>query len=217
MLVVHLTLPSRYSTGTRNKIQISEATYQLLLASGKHHWVKPRADAVEAKGKGIMRTFWCEVKGSVDSSSAAGSSVSGADSADSCHDRGAARGVNPHYRPSLAVAAGVDSEKQARLVNWIVDMLHEHIKKVVALRQPRSKSKAFKPTLMPIDGQNSLEEVAEVIYLPRFNQEMFENVQNASEVEISGDVLDQLKEYISAIAQLYRDNAFHNFGKGNHY
>ena len=166
---------------------------------------------MEAKGKGIMRTFWCETRSNGNCSSATGSSISGADSGDSIHDKGSARGANPHYRPSPAVGGGIDTAKQVRLVNWIVDMLHEHIKKVVVLRQTRTKS--FSPTLMPVDGQNSLEEVAEVIYLPRFNQKTFADAQNASEVHISFEVLDQLKDYISAIANLYRDNAFHNFGE----
>ena len=198
------------STGCRNKIQISESTYQLLLAAGKHHWVKPRSDAVEAKGKGIMKTFWCEIKQRV--SSTAGSSVSGAESEDS-QEKSNTKKANPHFRPSQS---GLDNAKQQRLVNWIVDMLSEHIRKVVAMRQSNSKSKPFTPTLMPTPGQSSLDEVAEVIYLPRFNEKKFTDAQNAKEVEISDEVHSQLKEYIGAIANMYRDNPFHNFGKIPH-
>ena len=199
------------STGSRNRIQISESTYQLLLAAGKHHWVKPRSDAVEAKGKGILRTFWCETK-TKGSSSATGSSISGAESMDSA-EKVNPKKANPRFKPSQG---GIDTAKQQRLVNWIVDMLNEHIRKVVAMRQSNSKSKPFTPTLMPTPGQSSLDEVAEVIYLPRFNEKKFTDAQNAKEVEISDEVHSQLKEYIGAIANMYRDNPFHNFGKIPH-
>lgn len=46
------------STGIRNKIQISESTAQLLEEAGKEHWIVPREETVNAKGKGTMATFW---------------------------------------------------------------------------------------------------------------------------------------------------------------
>lgn len=46
------------STGQRRKIQVSKETADLLRADGKGHWLEPRADAVVAKGKGELQTFW---------------------------------------------------------------------------------------------------------------------------------------------------------------
>ena len=40
------------STGSRDRIQISEATAKALRARNKKEWFKPREDMVEAKGKG---------------------------------------------------------------------------------------------------------------------------------------------------------------------
>lgn len=45
------------STGAPNKIQLSTDTALLLQAAGKK-WAKKREDAVEAKGKGRMETYW---------------------------------------------------------------------------------------------------------------------------------------------------------------
>jgi hypothetical protein len=46
------------SSGLPNRIQLSEETAALLVAAGKHHWVEPREEVVQAKGKGELRTFW---------------------------------------------------------------------------------------------------------------------------------------------------------------
>jgi hypothetical protein len=40
------------STGLPNRIQISQATANLLIDASKGHWVKPREELVIAKGKG---------------------------------------------------------------------------------------------------------------------------------------------------------------------
>jgi Adenylate and Guanylate cyclase catalytic domain len=40
------------SNGIRDKIQVSQATADLLVAAGKSSWLKKRDDLIEAKGKG---------------------------------------------------------------------------------------------------------------------------------------------------------------------
>ena len=46
------------STGTRDRIQLSNATASLLREAGKEHWIEPREEVVNAKGKGLVNTFW---------------------------------------------------------------------------------------------------------------------------------------------------------------
>lgn len=46
------------STSLRNRIQLSQATADLLINAGKTAWIAKRSDEVEAKGKGRMQTFW---------------------------------------------------------------------------------------------------------------------------------------------------------------
>jgi class 3 adenylate cyclase len=48
------------STGEGGKIQVSQATADLLLADGKGKWLEKRKDLVAAKGKGEMQTYWVE-------------------------------------------------------------------------------------------------------------------------------------------------------------
>eukprot|EP00934_Nitzschia_sp_Nitz4_P002155 Nitzschia sp. Nitz4//scaffold6_size259037//151917//155608//NITZ4_001087-RA/size259037-processed-gene-0.270-mRNA-1//-1//CDS//3329556932//2155//frame0 len=50
------------STGAPNKIQVSSVTAALLMDAGKHSWVIPREDKVEAKGKGLIQAYWIEPK-----------------------------------------------------------------------------------------------------------------------------------------------------------
>ncbi|KAL7557527.1 hypothetical protein ACA910_019309 [Epithemia clementina (nom. ined.)] len=50
------------STGSRNRVHLSKETADLLLASGKKHWLKARDDVISAEGKGRIQTFWLEMK-----------------------------------------------------------------------------------------------------------------------------------------------------------
>lgn len=48
------------STGVPNRIHVSEATANALLASGKSAWLTDREDKVFAKGKGELTTYFAE-------------------------------------------------------------------------------------------------------------------------------------------------------------
>jgi hypothetical protein len=50
------------SNGEPSKIHVSKSTADLLVASGKGHWLTPRDEKVMAKGKGLLQTYWCEPK-----------------------------------------------------------------------------------------------------------------------------------------------------------
>jgi hypothetical protein len=49
------------SLGQPNRIHVSEATALILQANGKGGWLTQRADPVEAKGKGVLQTYWVDV------------------------------------------------------------------------------------------------------------------------------------------------------------
>ena len=105
------------STGIRNQIQISSTTAELLIAAGKQHWVNPRKDAVKAKGKGVLKTFWlCPVRKGA--SSATGSDTDPSSSVDS----GA---VSRRASTELAM-------RNDRRVDWMVEILLDHIRKIVS-------------------------------------------------------------------------------------
>ncbi|CAB9498696.1 Receptor-type guanylate cyclase gcy [Seminavis robusta] len=48
------------STGIPGKIHASMSTANLLMAAGKSNWILAREGGVEAKGKGMLKTFWLQ-------------------------------------------------------------------------------------------------------------------------------------------------------------
>jgi hypothetical protein len=117
-------LPTK-SLGKRNKIQVSQSTADLLLASGKGHWLKSRKGGVTAKGKGVLSTFWLNPTAKKRGSSIASSvASSGSDMALSL--------VDPALEPKTAEAI----VKQGRLVEWMVELLLDPIKKIVSYTLP---------------------------------------------------------------------------------
>jgi hypothetical protein len=46
------------STGEPNRIQLSQATANSLTELGKDGWIRKRQDLVQAKGKGLVQTYW---------------------------------------------------------------------------------------------------------------------------------------------------------------
>jgi hypothetical protein len=113
------------STGTKGKIQISQATADLINNAGKFHWVQPREDMVNAKGKGVLHTFWLNPR---NSSSKA--------SSDCDHQVG---------KGDLAKMdeESESMEKQSRLIEWMVELLMEHIKSIVSILACGVVSKYF--------------------------------------------------------------------------
>ena len=100
------------STGQTSKIQVSQTTADALIEGGKGHWLKQRKETVKAKGKGNLITFWANPANRGGSSNTA--SVSGASD-------GSILLKAPDFKPV-----------NDRLVNWMVDMLLDSVKKIVS-------------------------------------------------------------------------------------
>ena len=104
------------STGLPGKIQISKSTAELVTNAGKSHWVSPREDAVDAKGKGIINTFWLNVAGYQKASSAASSDNE----------------ITEKVKHEEVPKDKMQLMKQERLVGWMVEILADHIRKIVS-------------------------------------------------------------------------------------
>jgi hypothetical protein len=105
------------STGVRNKIQCSQATADIIAQSGKQHWLKLRPDGVAAKGKGVLTTYWLNPNVRVETESTL------TDETGSSLDDGDAQ-VAPSPLTGLNL-------KQERLVDWMVELLLDPIRKMV--------------------------------------------------------------------------------------
>jgi hypothetical protein len=190
------------STGEVNKIQVSTATADLLKAAKKLHWLTPREEMVEAKGKGMMSTFWVEPK-NVAASVTAGSTATRSNSIASGTD---------------AMDSSRISSQTERLLNWNIDVLERLLKKIVSRRSAigRDRSTGIINWNRPHESM-VLNEVKEVIKLPEYNSKYTDTHEDPDSIILDNRIRLQLREYVTAIAATYSDaNPFHNFPHASH-
>ena len=194
------------STSEVNRIQLSEETAKLLARAGKEHWVVPREQVVEAKGKGMLSTFWLNRTG-----------VAVVDKfVDEFTNSSQSEGSSHHETMP---------NKTSRLIRWNVEVLHALLKQIVKNRKEQKATSLeersqFEATLTEtVANATILDEVEEVIWLPRH-----ENVHNAStatqesieESALPPCVAGELCAYVTDIAAMYNNNPFHNFEHASH-
>jgi hypothetical protein len=192
------------STGERSRIHLSQTTAELLMQSGKSSWIVKRLDAVQAKGKGEVQTFWAMLHSN---KSSGGHSSQGDEEKSPTEKEIAADTVSGDFA----------TKKQERLIEWHVDLLVQFLKQIVATRMGDSSSSFTAPATDPealVEG-GVLDEVAEVIVLPRFEKSGPEAV-DPDTVNLDPEVVAQLKDFIGCIASMYRSNPFHNFEHASH-
>jgi hypothetical protein len=60
------------------------------------------------------------------------------------------------------------------------------------------------------------DEVVEVISLPNFDSSIARRTKDPESVELSHQVVQQLRHYVASIAAMYRNDPFHNFEHASH-
>jgi len=199
------------STGARNKIHISKETADLIIRSGNENWVKAREESVLAKGKGVLQCYWLEVKNdtTMSTSSGAVSTSSGAESADS--------DVREDIQDHLADTGSALDLKTRRLVDWNKDVMVRLLRDLVSHRvavgvSPDSDAEmeaAEKSIQKP--GEIVFDELVDIVSLSQYDTKTVKCATSSTSCDIDDAVTDQLRDYISCIAGLYRDNSFHGF------
>ena len=109
-----------------------------------------------------------------------------------------------------------------RIVNWNVDVFKKLLKNIVAHRQalgtrpdvPHRIKLAEKNLKRP--GQMVLDEVQDVIVLPKYDAKIARKEDEIEGIKLDEAVVSQLHDYVSTIAQLYRNNPFHNYEHAMH-
>lgn len=183
------------STGLPNMIQVSQATADLLKAASKDHWIKPRDEQVFAKGKGNLSTYWLSV-GNVRSCSRRSTS---------------SRSQGSEVCDISDENTVVLNDRDKRLVDWNVQVLLRFLKLIVTRRGSSKVIDDWGSVTQPDIAV--VEEVAEIIEMPKY----VKIAEAESEcAQINAEVESQLHEYITAIAQMYRNNPFHNFQHASH-
>lgn len=220
------------SNGAPNRIHCSEATAQLLIEAGKEHWVSMRQDMINAKGKGRIITYWVMPRSGpsfVDECSDVESEAFSDDGDEDLSDISSVDMNSPFWADTKVVYdLGIESSRQQRLVEWNVALLARYLKQIAARRKDLGSSNGTKaklpsnsfgsngsngygadaPKLRHKEGSTALDEVTEVIELPHFDAKMSSKLKTRPEsIELDDMVYLELKDYVTTIASMYRDNA----------
>ncbi|KAG7341943.1 adenylate/guanylate cyclase with integral membrane sensor [Nitzschia inconspicua] len=198
------------STGNKGRIQLSQSTAQLLTVAGKGSWICPREDIVTAKGKGTMQTYWLLPKSSESSRGTTGMAQNDRGSI-SAQDTAAASSV-----PSQNVG---NSDKVVRMIGWMSEVLMDYVKQIVAKNTAAgiTSSRGCELTYEPKEII-CLDEVVESFNFIKVTKEEKQLMREKYLfVELSGDIVNQVRLYVQKIAALYNSsNPFHNFDHACH-
>lgn len=201
------------STGKAGRIHVSEETAELLIAAGKEHLLEPRKDTIYAKGKGALKTFWV-----VDKKEMSGSSLPQESAPESMESTPESKSLGSLSSPLDSTLKSVDSKTQ-RLIDWNMDVLLRLLKQVVARRISLGLGNTKLDTLTETDFCRShvsaLNEVKEIISLPRFDAAAIKKTHDPDAVILDASIQNELREYVTSLASMYRGNPFHNFEVGN--
>ncbi|CAB9514142.1 Receptor-type guanylate cyclase gcy [Seminavis robusta] len=207
------------SSGTGGKIHVSDATATLLTNKGMGNWLVPRSAQIEAKGKGLLTTYWVEQPEAVANKSPAVVQInteSGTDPSESS---------DLFLRSLHHRAIAVSDDKVERLIMWNTDTLLKLLKHVVARRMARQRHNGALDYLkgssnMPdsnLEKTNApIEEVKEIIELPEFNTTVAKLQPDPETIKLHKNVAPQLRMVVSRIAAMYNQNSFHNFEHASH-
>jgi class 3 adenylate cyclase len=198
------------STGALNKIHVSQEAADLLQKAGKGHWLTPREDRVNAKGKGELRTFW----------------VNSSDQTASINNvKKLGLGFEKRPRQVEKVEdlkeSKLDQDKKIqRLIDWNIDVFSRLLKLILARRQVAAAEHGGRKLLLldlaPSKDGTVLDEVKAVIILPEFDASAFKEQVDPDSITLDPQVAEELADYVSTIAELYHNNPFHNFEHSSH-
>jgi len=66
------------------------------------------------------------------------------------------------------------------------------------------------------DGKIVLEEIVEIISMPKFDAGAARGEADWQTIDIGEEAQNELREYVSLIASMYRENPFHSFEHASH-
>lgn len=153
------------STGEKNKIQVSQATADLIAQSGKSNWTRQRKDTVHAKGIGMVQTYWINIKVTSEKKTT--------------EDRRFAaylfRQQSLRAGKGSLMAMADTSRIRKSLIDWQVDLLSDILKEIILQRQCREE--AVSDTIQAAgDRQNQpRDEIVETIAMPAFSSDLARN------------------------------------------
>jgi class 3 adenylate cyclase len=210
------------STGVKNRIQVSPVSAQLLIEAGKESWIIPREEQVQAKGKGVVQTYWMVNRANIDDNQSI-SSVSRVSSTDyqTPTTLGGFDQQESLWDDSVHNAALKHSSRRVktkRLVNWLTEVISNDLKRLVAMRTVKQlESRDIENATSAVAKKDMpLSEVVESFTMPTFKPNTLLTPSDVDSVELPKDVVEELRDFVSRISRWYRFNPFHNFEHASH-
>jgi hypothetical protein len=199
------------SNGRPGCIHVSQETADLLSKAGKGHWIKPRDEKIVAKGKGELTTFWVNVRTAATSSNADSSSSSNIDLMKP--DKELPTVPTPEQECVSAIGP-----KTVRLVDWNVDLFMRLLRNLQARRLSTGKAKTSSRNLHLSRkyGTVVMDELKEIIALPKFDAKALEKETDPKLLILAPQIEEEVRDYVTTIAIMYRDNPFHSFEHCSH-
>jgi len=194
------------SSGEPSQVHVSQETADLLTAAGKGQWLTKREDKVMAKGKGELQTYWLSV------------TLRPTTETSSSTEEQSAKVIEEELEAKEAAAK---KQRITRLIEWNVETLVCLLKQIVARRNAQSSASVSSGSSLvdetkKVTQGSFLDEVKEIIMLPEFDSKAARRQEDWEKVILPHKVVDQLFNYVSCVANLYRDNPFHNFEHASH-
>lgn len=194
------------STGMGGKIHVSTATATILQNKGMGSWLVEREYQVEAKGKGLLLTYWLVTPKDKSEDKRAESAITDLDSSKASSEQ---RNDD------------ILDDKTQRLVQWNTDALLQLLRQVVARRKAREQLLQGRTigNACQVHGDKTrfpIDEVKEIIHLPSFDKEVAKVELDPASIRLSKNVAYQLHAYVEQISQMYGPNAFHSFEHCSH-
>ena len=196
------------STGVPGKVQISQETYELLSKAGKSHWGVEREEKVQAKGKGELKTYFLKTAdGRRTTTRSRALSVSS----------GGSVGTRSMGSMDLMIRDNEENiAKRNRIADWMSEVMASLLREIEVRRRAMgtkkdSASKIRKLELKMARGSPDttvIDEVKEIIELPEFDGQAarIESTMDPQDIKLNAEVLEELKEFVRAIASLYKSN-----------
>eukprot|EP00980_Cylindrotheca_fusiformis_P013625 scaffold3508_cov113-Cylindrotheca_fusiformis.AAC.5 len=214
-------------SGERNRVQISQATADLLTEAGVAHWTTPREKRIYLKGKGDMQTYWMRK-----------SKSSGVARSNGLLTPAGAASNSELTECSEDSNTDEVMDKTERLVEWSVVVLTSLLQQIIASRGVEvqdiealsaaenviASRGGVVQDIMSLSaaesgtggGRTVLEEFVPIIPLKRFDEDELRRHQNPTSIDIGDEARSQLRKYLFIVAGMYHDNPFHNFQHATH-
>eukprot|EP00980_Cylindrotheca_fusiformis_P014631 scaffold3974_cov140-Cylindrotheca_fusiformis.AAC.3 len=203
-------------TGERHRVQLSQASADLLKEAGLSKWIMPRRSKIFVKGKGHMQTYWLrktkapKIKGYMTNDM---NTVAETDDTDEESDSAEETGLAFDFDTDQGMT------KIERLVEWNVEVLSSLLQQIIASRggvvhDIKTLSSAEKS--IGRDGRTVLNEFTPIIPLKRFEAGDPHADDRLRAIDMGDEAKSQLRNYLSEIAGMYQDNPFHSFEHASH-